>query len=190
MPPEHPARDMQDTFYLDQNQQKLLRTHTTSVTLGRELPKRRPPFAVLATGSCFRRDEDTTHTPMFHQFDGIVVGEGITFADLRGTLETAMRRIFEHDLSVRFRISYFPFVEPGAEFDVAFTKAAGKQRSWLEIGGCGMIHPNVLKMAGHDPEKVSGLAFGFGVERPFMIKHGVPDLRLFFANDLRFIEQF
>ncbi len=196
MPAEHPARDMQDTFYLKGFKDLLLRTHTSSTCQPRAMKGRRAPLRIIATGKCFRRDEDISHTPMFHQFDGIAVDRGITFSNLKGTLHQAMRRILEQEVKVRFRMSYFPFVEPGAEFDVSCTICGGrgcptcKKTGWIEMGGCGMIHPNVLKEVGYNPDKVSGFAFGFGVERPVMIKYKINDIRLFFDNDLRFLRQF
>lgn len=204
IPPDHPARDMQDTFYLKMRRaigargeegNLLLKTHTSASQV-RFMKNNQPPYRVISTGKCFRRDSDVTHTPMFHQFEGFAVDHDITMADLKGTLKLAMSELLEHDVKVRFRISYFPFVEPGAEFDVSCTLcgqkgcATCKHTGWLEMGGCGMIHPNVLKEGGVDPKKWQGYAFGFGVERPFMIKHKITDLRLFFENDLRFLEQF
>ena len=194
IPKDHPSRDMQDTFYL--NNDLLLRTHTSAVQ-GRVMSKRQPPLRVVATGKCYRRDDDISHTPMFHQFEGFVVDNNVTMADLKGTLTQAMRKLLGNEaLKVRFRISYFPFVEPGAEFDVSCTLCNGKgcrtckHTGWLEMGGCGMIHPNVLKSVGYDADKWQGYAFGFGIERPIMIKHEIPDLRLFFQNDIRFLSQF
>lgn len=196
IPPEHPARDMHDTFYLKGFKDLLLRTHTSSACQPRSLKGRKPPLKIIATGKCFRRDEDISHTPMFHQFDGIAVGRTVSFSDLKGTLREAMREILETEVRVRFRISYFPFVEPGAEFDVSCTICGGrgcptcKNTGWLEMGGCGMIHPKVLQEVGYNPKKIQGLAFGFGVERPTMIKYKINDIRLFFENDLRFLKQF
>ena len=204
IPQDHPARDMQDTFYLKQGKNKtvgkfgeqLLRTHTSSASQMRTMEKNKPPLRVIATGKCYRRDEDVSHTPMFHQFDGVAIGSDITFSDLKGTLHYAMKEILEKDVKVRFRISYFPFVEPGAEFDISCTICDGKgcptckNTGWLEMGGCGMIHPNVLKEAKYDPKKVQGFAFGFGIERPLMIKHKIADIRTLFENDIRFLKQF
>lgn len=198
-PPDHPARDMQDTFYLgaqtDKGENWLLRTQTTAMQ-ARYAAAHRPPFRVVVTGKCFRRDGDLTHTPMFHQFDGLWVDSSVTVADLKGLLQTAMSRILEQDIEIRFRISYFPFVEPGAEFDVSCTLCGGegcatcKYSGWIEMGGCGMVHPQVIKNFGLDPRIHQGIAWGFGVERPFMIKHRIPDLRLFFQNNLSFLRQF
>ncbi|MBU0613312.1 phenylalanine--tRNA ligase subunit alpha [Patescibacteria group bacterium] len=204
IPQDHPARDMHDTFYLKKEKNKsvgkygelLLRTHTSSASQVRTMEKNQPPLRVIATGKCYRRDEDVSHTPMFHQFDGVAVDSDITFSDLKGTLHYAMREILEEDIKVRFRISYFPFVEPGAEFDVTCTICNGKgcptckNTGWLEMGGCGMIHPNVLKAAKYDPKKYQGFAFGFGIERPLMIKHKIADIRTLFENDVRFLQQF
>ena len=218
IPPDHPARDMQDTFYIKdvspipktkikgEQEKLLLKTHTSASQV-RFMKKNKPPYRVISTGKCYRRDSDVTHTPMFHQFEGFAVDRDITMADLKGTLKAAMSELLEHEVKLRFRISYFPFVEPGAEFDVSCTICdqkgcpTCKHTGWLEMGGCGMIHPNVLKEAGlnSDSGRASalskkvpwqGYAFGFGVERPFMIKHKITDLRLFFENDLRFLEQF
>ncbi|MFH1508779.1 MAG: phenylalanine--tRNA ligase subunit alpha [bacterium] len=204
VPDDHPARDMQDTFYLSNN--LLLRTHTSSVQ-GRIMQKEDPPLRVISTGKCFRRDDDMTHTPMFHQFEGFVIDKNITMADLKGTLTQAMRLLLNDDkLKGRFRISYFPFVEPGAEFDVTCTICGGKGlpagagrdqgcrtckgTGWIEMGGCGMVHPNVLEYVGYEKGKWQGFAFGFGIERPLMIKHRIPDLRMFYENDIRFLSQF
>ena len=192
-PPDHPARDTQDTFYLEGD--LLLRTHTSPVQI-RTLMSRRPPLKIIALGRVYRRDSDVSHSPMFHQVEGLAVAEGITFADLKGTVLAFARRIFREDISVRFRPSYFPFVEPGAEFDVSCVICGGggcptcKQSGWLEMGGAGMVHPEVLKGAGHDPEQVSGFAFGLGVDRIAMLRYGIDDIRLLFENDLRFLEQF
>lgn len=204
IPQDHPARDMQDTFYLKKENNKaagkfgdlLLRTHTSAASQVRTMEKNKPPLRVIATGKCYRRDEDVSHTPMFHQFDGVAVDSDITFSDLKGTLHYAMKEILEEDIKVRFRISYFPFVEPGAEFDVTCTICNGKgcptckNTGWLEMGGCGMIHPNVLKAAKYDAKKLQGYAFGFGIERPLMIKHKIADIRTLFENDIRFLKQF
>jgi len=199
MPPDHPARDSQDTFYVgsEATAKLLLRTHTTASSISQALSGQTGPVRILSCGKCFRRDAtDRTHNPMFHQFDGIVVGPGITMADLKGTLHAAMRQIMEADIAIRFRVSYFPFTEPSAEFDLSCTICGGqgcatcKQTGWLEMGGCGMIHPQVLKNVGLDPTAVSGLAFGFGVERPLMIKHRIDDIRLLVENDQRFLQQF
>ena len=192
-PRDHPARDTQDTFYLEGD--LLLRTHTSPVQI-RAMRARRPPVKIIALGKAYRRDSDVSHSPMFHQVEGLAVAEGITFADLKGTLLTFARRIFREDTRIRFLPSYFPFVEPGAEFDMSCLLCDGrgcatcKHSGWLEMGGAGMVHPNVLKVVGYDPEAVSGFAFGLGVDRIAMLKYGIDDIRLLFENDLRFLEQF
>ncbi|HEV8376532.1 MAG TPA: phenylalanine--tRNA ligase subunit alpha [Candidatus Polarisedimenticolia bacterium] len=192
-PPDHPARDTQDTFYLEGN--LLLRTHTSPVQI-RTLQARKPPVKIITLGKVYRRDSDVSHSPMFHQVEGLAVAEGITFGDLKGTVLTFARRVFRDDTQVRFRPSYFPFVEPGAEFDLSCVLCAGKGCStckhsgWLEMGGAGMVHPEVLRMAGLDPGQVSGFAFGLGVDRIAMLKFGIDDIRLLFENDLRFLDQF
>ncbi len=189
----HPARDTQDTFYLGGD--LLLRTHTSPVQI-RTLKAKQPPVKIIALGKVYRRDSDVSHSPMFHQVEGLVVAEGVTFADLKGTVLTFARRIFRDDTRVRFRPSYFPFVEPGAEFDLSCVLCAGagcptcKHSGWLEMGGAGMVHPEVLRVCGHDPERVSGFAFGLGVDRIAMLKFGIDDIRLLFENDLRFLDQF
>ena len=193
-PENHPARDMQDSFYL--SQEKLLKSHTTTFQ-PRIFKDQKPPIKAINTGKCYRRDSDITHTPMFHQFDGICVDKGVSMSNLKYTLEAVMRQVLDDDdLKVRFRTSYFPFVEPGAEFDVTCTICGGKgcqtckKTGWLEMGGCGMIHPNILKNFDIDTDVYSGWAFGFGIERVYMIKHKIADLRLFYQNDLRFLRQF
>ncbi len=192
-PPEHPARDMQDTFYTKGGM--LLRTHTSPVQV-RTMMSRKPPMRIVAPGRTYRRDSDITHSPMFHQIEGFVVDESTSFADLKGVLTAFLRALFEREVDVRLRPSFFPFVEPGAEVDVQCVQCSGKgcrvckQTGWLEVLGAGMIHPNVLKASGVDPEKYQGFAFGMGVERIAMLLHGVNDLRLFFDNDIRFLRQF
>jgi phenylalanyl-tRNA synthetase alpha chain len=192
-PPDHPARDTQDTFYLEGD--FLLRTHTSPMQI-RALRARKPPVKIIALGKVYRRDSDVSHSPMFHQVEGLAVAEGITFADLKGTVLTFSRRIFREETRVRFRPSYFPFVEPGAEFDLSCVLCRGrgcstcKHSGWLEMGGAGMVHPNVLKAVGYDPEVLTGFAFGLGVDRIAMLKFGIDDIRLLFENDLRFLGQF
>ena len=181
IPAHHPARAMHDTFYFPDG--RLLRTHTSSVQI-RIMQKDEPPFRFIAPGRVYRCDSDMTHTPMFHQVEGLIVDETVTFAELKGLLIDFLEIFFEKELKTRFRPSYFPFTEPSAEVDIM------GERGWLEILGCGMVHPNVLKNVGIDPEKYTGLAFGMGVERLAMLYYGVDDLRLFFDNDLRFLEQF
>ena len=181
IPESHPARAMHDTFYI--NSDLLLRTHTSNVQI-RYMEKHQPPLAIIAPGRVYRCDSDMTHTPMFHQVEGLLIDEGIAFSDLKGLLQDFLRNFFNQDLQVRFRPSYFPFTEPSAEVDIM-----GKN-GWLEVLGCGMVHPNVLENAGIDPEKYTGLAFGMGVERLTMLKYEIDDLRLFFENDTRFLNQF
>lgn len=181
IPDNHPARAMHDTFYFPDG--KLLRTHTSSVQI-RIMQNDKPPFRFIAPGRVYRCDSDMTHTPMFHQVEGLIVDESVTFADLKGMLIDFLEIFFEKELQIRFRPSYFPFTEPSAEVDIM------GERGWLEVLGCGMVHPNVLKNVGVDPEKYTGLAFGMGVERLAMLYYGVDDLRMFFDNDLRFLKQF
>ena len=185
-PPHHPARAMHDTFYFGDG--RLLRTHTSGVQV-RYMGEHAPPLRMIAAGKVYRSDSDQTHSPMFHQVEGLLVDEHATFADLRGTLSEFVRAFFERDFEMRFRPSYFPFVEPGAEVDIAWQQADGSTR-WLEVLGCGMVHPNVLKAVGIDPERYTGFAFGLGVERFAMLRYGVDDLRAFFDNDVRFLRQF
>jgi phenylalanyl-tRNA synthetase alpha chain len=193
LPPHHPARAMHDTFYLEDG--TVLRTHTSPVQV-RAMESGQPPIRVICPGRVYRRDSDITHTPMFHQVEGLVIDEGISFADLKGTVIDFVRRFFEKDLAVRFRPSYFPFTEPSAEVDVECVQCRGagcrtcSQTGWLEVMGCGMVHPNVLSMSGIDPERYSGFAFGFGGDRLSMLLYHVDDLRLFFENDARFLAQF
>ncbi|MDR7191471.1 phenylalanine--tRNA ligase subunit alpha [Luteimonas terrae] len=185
-PPHHPARAMHDTFYFGDG--RLLRTHTSGVQV-RYMGDHAPPLRMIAAGKVYRSDSDQTHSPMFHQVEGLLVDEHATFADLKGTLSEFVRAFFERDFEMRFRPSYFPFVEPGAEVDIAWQQADGSTR-WLEVLGCGMVHPNVLKAVGIDPERYTGFAFGLGVERFAMLRYGVDDLRAFFDNDVRFLRQF
>ncbi|WP_256646663.1 phenylalanine--tRNA ligase subunit alpha [Thermomonas paludicola] len=190
-PPHHPARAMHDTFYFPDG--RLLRTHTSGVQIRymQDLLARggQPPLRMIAAGKVYRSDSDQTHTPMFHQVEGLLVDERASFADLKGTLVEFVRAFFERDFEMRFRPSYFPFTEPSAEVDIAWQQADGSSR-WLEVLGCGMVHPNVLKSVGIDPEKYTGFAFGLGVERFAMLRYGVDDLRSFFDNDVRFLRQF
>lgn len=192
--PDHPARDEHDTFFVEGG--RLLRTHTTPVQ-ARELEKRKPPIKILMPGRTFRHEDISTRAHVsFHQIDGFMVGEGISIADLKGVLNAFAHSFFGEDLKLRFRPSYFPFTECSAEVDVACYLCRGKgcqlckQTGWLEILGSGMIHPNVLRIAGHDPEKYTGFAFGMGVERPAMLKYRINDIRLFFNSNLRFLRQF
>ena len=192
--PNHPARDMTDTFYIDDK--VLLRTQTSPVQV-RTLLAGKPPIAVIAPGRCFRCDTpDATHSPMFHQVEGLVVGEGITMADLKGVLDSFAKQMFGPDTRTNFRPHHFPFTEPSAEMDVSCFKCGGKGcrvckgSGWIEILGCGLVHPNVLKVGGLDTEKYTGFAFGMGVERIAMLKYELDDIRLLYENDIRFIEQF
>jgi phenylalanyl-tRNA synthetase alpha chain len=193
IPANHPARAMHDTFYFPDG--RLLRTHTSPVQI-RAMRARKPPMALIAPGRVYRNDSDMTHTPMFHQVEGIVVGENVSFANLKAMLHTFVEHFFEQPLGMRLRPSYFPFTEPSAEVDIecVFCHGAGcrvcKQTGWLEILGCGMIHPNVLAAAGIDSEAWQGYAFGMGIERVAMLRYGVDDLRLFFENDVQFLKQF
>ena len=193
IPAHHPARDMQDTFYVEGG--LLLRTHTSPVQI-RTMQKRRPPVRMVALGRVFRRDSDITHSPVFHQVEGLVVAEGITFAHLKGTLAHFCRKVFGKGITIRLRPSYFPFVEPGAEYDISCIFCGGsgcsrcKGTGYIEMGGAGMVHPAVFEKVGYDPELFTGFAFGLGIERIAMLKHGIDDIRLFFENDLRFLSQF
>jgi len=186
-PPHHPARAMHDTFYFGDG--RLLRTHTSPVQI-RVMERGEPPFRIIAPGKVFRSDSDQTHTPMFHQIEGLLVGRGVSMADLKGVLHTFVNAFFERSLAMRFRPSYFPFTEPSAEVDIGWDKGDGSEPGWLEILGCGMVHPNVLRACRVDPEEFTGYAFGMGVERMAMLRYGVTDLRQFFENDLEFLRQF
>jgi phenylalanyl-tRNA synthetase alpha chain len=194
IPKGHPARDDQDTLYVSES--LLLRTHTSPVQI-RTMEKQGPPLRIIAPGRVYRRDAiDATHTPMFHQMEGLVVDEGITLADLKGTLEAFFHELFSATTRVRLRPSYFPFVEPGAEVDISciFCEGEGcrvcKRTGWIEILGAGMVHPKVFKMVGYDSERYTGFAWGMGIDRIAILKYQVDDLRLFFENDLRFLRQF
>jgi phenylalanyl-tRNA synthetase alpha chain len=193
IPADHPARAMHDTFYFPDG--RLLRTHTSPVQI-RAMLRGQPPLRMIMPGRVYRCDSDVTHTPMFHQVEGLVVGEGVSFAHLRSVLHHFVERFFERKLGIRFRPSYFPFTEPSAEVDIecVFCSGAGcrvcKMTGWLEIAGCGMVHPNVLRNVGIDPEEHTGYAFGMGIERLAMLRYGVNDIRLYFENDLRFLRQF
>ncbi|HQW82503.1 MAG: phenylalanine--tRNA ligase subunit alpha [Rhodanobacteraceae bacterium] len=185
-PEHHPARAMHDTFYFPDG--RLLRTHTSPVQI-RAMQGRTPPIRIIAAGKVYRSDSDQTHTPMFHQVEGLLVDETSNFADLKGTLKQFVTAFFERDFEMRFRPSYFPFTEPSAEVDIRWDRADGSQ-GWLEVLGCGMVHPNVLKACGIDAERYTGFAFGLGVERFAMLRYGVDDLRSMFENDARFLAQF
>lgn len=195
LPQDHPARDMQDTFYI--TNEFLLRTQTSPIQ-ARTMQSLEPntPIRMIAPGTVYRCDYDATHSPMFHQVEGLVVDKNISLADLKGTLELFLKEIFGSSVKVRLRPSYFPFTEPSVEVDISCVICGGKgcrvckNSGWLEILGSGMVHPNVLRMSGYDPNKMTGFAFGMGVERIAMLKYGIDDLRLFFENDLRFVRQF
>ena len=193
IPKDHPARDMQDTFYV--GGEVLLRTHTSPVQI-RTMERQKPPVRIICPGRVYRRDADITHSPVFHQVEGLAVDRGISMADLKGTLALFARELFGPDSRIRFRPSFFPFTEPSAEVDVLcfLCKGGGcrvcKQSGWLEILGSGMVHPNVLRNVGYDPEEVTGWAFGMGIDRIALLKYEIDDIRLFFDNDLRFLQQF
>lgn len=193
IPGHHPARAMHDTFYVDQTH--VLRTHTSPVQV-RTMETQEPPIRIICPGRVYRCDSDLTHTPMFHQVEGLVVDKNISFADLKGTMVQFLQAFFETDVDVRFRPSYFPFTEPSAEMDIQCTSCRGagcrvcSQTGWLEVGGCGMVHPNVFEMSNIDTEVYSGFAFGMGVDRLAMLRYGINDLRMFFENDMRFLKQF
>lgn len=191
---DHPSRDMTDTFYIDEN--TLLRTQTSPVQ-ARTLLKQNPPIKIISPGRCYRCDTpDATHSPMFHQVEGLLVDEGVSMSDLKGTLDSFAKQLFGAGVKTNFRPHFFPFTEPSAEMDVSCFKCGGegcrvcKGSGWIEILGCGMVHPNVLDVGGIDTEKYTGFAFGMGVERIAMLKYGVDDIRLFYENDMRFIGQF
>jgi phenylalanyl-tRNA synthetase alpha chain len=193
IPANHPARAMHDTFYFPDG--RLLRTHTSPVQV-RAMLRDKPPLRMIMPGRVYRCDSDMTHTPMFHQVEGLVIDDGVSFANLKSVLHEFMQQYFERDLGIRFRPSYFPFTEPSAEVDIecVFCSGAGcrvcKQTGWLEVAGCGMVHPNVLRNVGIDPERYTGYAFGMGIERLTMLRYSVNDIRLYFENDLRFLRQF
>jgi phenylalanyl-tRNA synthetase alpha chain len=193
IPAHHPARAMHDTFYVDEH--TVLRTHTSPVQV-RVMENQEPPLRIICPGRVYRCDSDLTHSPMFHQVEGLLIDEHSSFAELKGMIEEFLAVFFERELGVRFRPSYFPFTEPSAEVDIQCVHCGGKgcrvcsQTGWIEVMGCGMVHPRVFEFSGIDAEKYSGFAFGMGVERLAMLRYGVNDLRLFFDNDLRFLEQF
>ncbi|MBU2885981.1 phenylalanine--tRNA ligase subunit alpha [Gilvimarinus agarilyticus] len=201
IPAHHPARAMHDTFYVEDKHfatsggSYVLRTHTSPVQV-RVMESSEPPLRIICPGRVYRCDSDLTHTPMFHQVEGLVVDKDISFADLKGTVDQFLKAFFEVDAPVRFRPSYFPFTEPSAEVDIGCTQCHGKgcrvckNTGWIEIMGCGMVHPNVFRAANIDPDEYTGFAFGIGVERMAMLRYGVNDLRLFFENDLKFLQQF
>ncbi len=186
-PAHHPARAMHDTFYFSDG--RLLRTHTSPVQI-RAMQRMEPPIRVIAPGKVYRSDSDQTHSPMFHQVEGLLVGENVSMANLKGDLHSFANAFFERDLPIRFRPSYFPFTEPSAELDVLWDQGDGSEPRWLEVLGCGMVHPNVLKAGGIDPDRYTGYAFGMGVERFAMLRYGIRDLRELFDNDLKLLNQF
>jgi len=187
IPEHHPAREMQDTFWVHNLERHVLRTQTSNMQI-HSMKEGAPPFRLIAPGKVFRKDSDATHSPMFHQVEGLMIDKNISLAHLKFVLLTALRELIDPDIDLRFRLSYFPFTEPSLEVDALLT--VGKKKRWLEIGGAGMTHPNVLRNVGLDPEEWNGFAFGFGIERQVMIRNSLSDLRLFYENDLRFLEQF
>jgi phenylalanyl-tRNA synthetase alpha chain len=193
IPANHPARAMHDTFYFPDG--RLLRTHTSPVQV-RVMEEQKPPVRVIVPGRVYRIDSDMTHTPMFHQVEGLVIDEGITFANLKAVLHGFMQELFEKDVKMRLRPSYFPFTEPSAEVDISCVACGGsgcrvcKSTGWLEVAGCGVVHPNVLKAVNIDPERYTGYAFGMGIDRLTMLRYNVGDIRMYFENDLRFLRQF
>ena len=191
IPDTHPARDSQDTFWVSSLDRTVLRTHTSPVQI-RYMEKRRPPFRMICAGKVYRKDADATHSPMFHQIEGLMIGKDVSLANMKAVMETAIKELVSPKVDFRWRTGFFPFVEPGLEMDLRWQGDDAKSREgkWLEIVGCGMVHPNVLKNSGIDPDKYQGFAFGFGVERMLMIRHQIPDLRLFYQGDLRFLRQF
>lgn len=195
IPANHPARDMQDTFFIKDQKDYVLRTHTSNIQIHAML-REPPPLRLVAPGRVYRVDNDATHTPMFHQLELVVVDRGISFAHLKGLIDCLMKAVFDRSMEIRLRPSYFPFVEPGAEVDMLCTMCRGKgcrvckETGWLEIGGCGMIHPNVFEAVGYDSETYTGMAFGFGIDRMAMLKYGINDLRQFFNGDYGFLRQF
>ena len=193
MPPEHPARDSQDTFYVEGG--LLLRTHTSPVQI-RTMREQPPPIKIICPGRVYRRDLDATHLPMFHQLEALVVGEKVSMADLKGTLESVWGRFYGRSVRMRLRPGYFPFVEPGCEYDISCVACSGsgcricKGSGWIELGGAGMVHPAVFEAVDIDPQRYSGFAFGLGVDRIAMMRYGIDDLRLLVENDVRFLAQF
>lgn len=193
IPKDHPAREMQDTFYISDN--VVLRTHTSPIQV-RVMESRQPPVSIIAPGKVYRRDSDVTHTPMFHQVEGLLVDQGVTFGDLKGTLTSFVHQMFGSDTRLRFRPSFFPFTEPSAEVDIRCVMCRGagcrtcSHTGWLEILGSGMVDPEVYRFVDYDPERYSGFAFGMGIERIAMLKYGIDDIQLFFKNDMRFLGQF
>lgn len=189
-PADHPARDSQDTFYLKTKERPLLRTHTSSVQI-RVMEEQAPPIRIIVPGRVYRRDTaDATHNPTFHQIEGLYVDKGVTLGDMKGTVEFVFRELLGKDVKLRFRPHYFSYTEPSLEIDFSSSLTRKMGKEWLEIAGCGMVHPKVFKAVGYDPDQWSGWAFGFGIERIAMIRYGIGDIRLFYENDLRFLRQF
>ncbi len=190
IPATHPARDMQDTFWINSIDRTVLRTHTSPVQI-HYMENHKPPFRMICTGKVYRKDADATHSPMFHQIEGLMIGKKVSLANMKAVMETAIRELIAENIDFRWRTGFFPFVEPGLEMDLRWQGDESKSREgrWLEVVGCGMVHPNVLRNCGIDPTEYQGFAFGFGVERMIMIRHQIPDLRLFYQGDLRFLEQ-
>lgn len=191
IPESHPARDLQDTFWVSSLDRTVLRTHTSPMQI-RYMEKKKPPFRMICAGKVYRKDSDATHSPMFHQIEGLMIGKKVSLANMKAVMEQAIRELVDPTVEFRWRTGYFPFVEPGLEMDLRWRGDESKSREgkWLEVVGCGMVHPQVLKNVGIDSEEYQGFAFGFGVERMLMIRHQIPDLRLFFNGDLRFLRQF
>ena len=202
LPPDHPARDMQDTFWIKNMTKMVLRTQTSNVQI-HYMENHKPPLRIIAPGKTYRKDSDATHSPMFHQYEGLMIDRHISLANLKAVLLEALRQLISPEIDLRFRLSYFPFTEPSIEVDCSCVNCGGsgqmsdksicrvcKKTGWLEIGGAGMVHPNVLRNVGINPDEFNGFAFGFGLERQIMIKYKIDDLRLFFENDLRFLRQF
>lgn len=189
IPSHHPARDMQATFWVDGVEAHVLRTHNTAMQV-RYMRTHEPPCRVISTGAVYRKDSDATHSPMFHQCDGLMLGKDVSLANMKAVMTEAMKELLHKDLEFRFRASYFPFVEPGLEVDIRMKNPDGTPGRWLEVVGCGMVHPEVLKNGGIDPKKWQGFAFGFGIERLVMIRYALGDLRAFYDSDLRFLRQF
>ncbi len=197
IPAEHPARDAQDTFWIDgkkvseKKDRLVLRTHTSPVQI-RYMQSHQPPFRAIFPGKVYRKDADATHSPMFHQFEGLMIGKNINLANMKSVMITAIRELIDPNAEFRFRTGYFPFVEPGLEVDMRWQgeESESREGKWLEVVGCGLVHPNVLRNCNIDPDQWQGFAFGFGIERMIMIKHRIPDLRSFYEGDLRFLKQF
>lgn len=191
IPATHPARDMQDTFWVSSTDRTVLRTHTSPVQI-HYMETHKPPFRMICTGKVYRKDADATHSPMFHQIEGLMIGKTMSLANMKAVMEAAIKELIAENIDFRWRTGFFPFVEPGLEMDLRWQGDESKSREgrWLEVVGCGMVHPNVLKNCGIDPTQWQGFAFGFGIERMIMIRHQIPDLRLFYNGDVRFLSQF